>query len=68
MKKNMGNVDRTLRVLFAVAVAVLYFTNVLSGTVATILGLVAVVFLLTAAVGTCPLYLPFKFSTKKTTA
>ena len=68
MKKNMGNLDRTLRVLFAVAVAVLYFTNVLSGTVAIILGLVAVVFLLTASVGTCPLYLLFKFSTKKTTA
>lgn len=68
MKKNIGNLDRTLRVLFAVVVAVLYFTDQLSGTGAAILGVLAVVLLLTATVGTCPLYLPFKFSTKKTGA
>ena len=65
MKKNMSNLDRILRVAIAVGVAVLYFTNVISGTWAIILGILAVVFLLTSLVGTCPLYMPFKFSTRK---
>ncbi len=66
MKTNMGTVDRIFRVILAVAVAVLYFTNVISGTVAIILGAIAGIFLLTSLVGTCPLYLPFGLSTKKT--
>jgi hypothetical protein len=68
MKKNIGNADRALRALFAVAVAVLYFAGQISGTVALILGIFAVIFLLTSVVGSCPLYLPFKFSTKKPAA
>lgn len=65
MKKNMGTVDRALRAVIAVLVGVLYFTGQISGTAAIILGIVAVAFFLTALVGTCPGYLPFKFSTKK---
>lgn len=65
MKKNMGSLDRILRALFAVVVAVLYFTNVISGTWAIVLGILAIVFLLTSLIGVCPLYMPFKISTKK---
>ena len=65
MKKNMGLVDRLLRVLVAIVVAVLYYTGQINGTVAIILGIFAVVFLLTSAVGFCPLYLPLKLSTRK---
>ena len=65
MKKNMGNADRIIRVLAAVVVAILYFTNQISGTLAVILGLVAVIFVLTSFMSFCPLYLPFKFSTRK---
>ncbi|MBF8295993.1 MAG: hypothetical protein HW389_2538 [Bacteroidetes bacterium] len=65
MKQNMGSVDRIVRVVFAVLVAVLYFTDSISGTVAIILGLFAVIFLATSAMGFCPLYVPFKLSTKK---
>lgn len=65
MKQNMGSIDRIIRVGLAVAVAVLYFTNVISGTVAIILGILAIVFLLTSVVGFCPLYLPLKLTTKK---
>ena len=64
MKGNMGMVDRVVRVLIAVAVGVLYFTHIISGTVAIILGIVAVVFVLTSLVGVCPLYLPLGLSTK----
>ena len=65
MTKNMGTVDRIIRFIFAVAVAVLYFTGVISGTLAIILGILAVVFLVTSIVGFCPLYAPFKLSTVK---
>ncbi len=64
MKKNMGSLDRVLRVAAAVLVAVLYFTGVISGTVAIVLGIVAAVFILTSLVGTCPAYLPFGLSTR----
>lgn len=63
MKQNMGSIDRIFRAVLAIAVAVLYFTGVISGTVAIILGILAIVFLLTSVVGFCPLYAPFKLST-----
>jgi hypothetical protein len=65
MKKNMGTADRAIRILLAIVVAVLYFTDQISGTVAIILGLFALIFLLTSLISFCPLYVPFKLSTKK---
>jgi hypothetical protein len=64
MKKNMGTTDKLIRIIAALMIAILYFANVISGTVAIILGLFAVIFILTSLVGFCPLYAPFKFSTK----
>lgn len=66
MKKNMGGLDRGLRILAAVAIAVLYFTGVLSGTLAIILLVLAGVFILTGFISFCPLYYPFRISTRKT--
>lgn len=65
MVKNMGKIDRVIRLVLAIAVAVLFLTGQLSGTAAVVLGILALVFVATAAVGTCPLYLPFKISTRK---
>lgn len=65
MKKNMGTIDRVIRAVFAVAVAILYFTGVISGTIAIILGILAIILLVTSIVGFCPLYAPFKLSTLK---
>ncbi|MCG2589598.1 YgaP family membrane protein [Rhodohalobacter sulfatireducens] len=67
MKKNMGSIDRTIRTVIAIVVAILYFTGAISGTVAIVLGVLAAVFLLTSLIGTCPLYLPVGLSTKKET-
>lgn len=67
MKKNMGGLDKTIRLLIAIVIGALYFTNVISGTLAIILGVLAIVFLLTSFIGFCPLYSPFKFSTCKST-
>lgn len=63
MKKNMGTIDRTVRVLIAAVIAVLFFTNVISGTVGIVLLVLAGVFLLTSVVSFCPLYAPFGLST-----
>ena len=65
MKHNMGVIDRLVRVLVAAVVAVLYFTGAITGVAAIILGIVAVIFLATSAVGLCPLYLPFGISSMK---
>lgn len=65
MKKNMGSGDRIIRTMLAIIVAILYFTNQISGTAAVILGIIAVIFLLTSFVGFCLLYAPFKLSTTK---
>ena len=64
--KNMGNLDRAVRVLAAVVVGMLYFTQVISGTVAIVLLVVAGIFILTSLVSFCPLYYPFGINTCKT--
>lgn len=64
-KVNMANWDRLARAVLAIIFFVLILTNTVSGAVAIVLGVLGVVFLLTAIVGFCPLYAPFKFSTKK---
>ena len=63
MKKNMGATDKLIRIILAVLAAVLYYTGVIGGTTAIILGLLAMVFLLTSFISFCPLYLPFGIST-----
>ena len=65
MKKNMGTIDRVIRTVIAVAIAALYFTGRISGTVAIVLGIAAVAFLLTSLVSWCPFYVPFGLSTRK---
>ena len=65
MKKNMGSADKVIRILLAVLLAVLIFTNVIFGWLAIVLGIFAVVFLSTSLLGFCPLYAAFKLSTNK---
>jgi uncharacterized membrane protein len=65
MTKNMGSTDRIIRLLVAVGIVALYFTNTISGTLAIILGIVAVVFVATSMVSFCPLYAALKLSTLK---
>ncbi len=56
MQKNMGSTDKIIRVLLAAVVAVLYFTNIISGTLGLVLLAFAAVFVLTSLVSFCPLY------------
>lgn len=65
MKKNMGSTDRIIRIILAIAFGVLYFTNVVTGTLGIVLLVLGIVFLLTSFISFCPLYLPFNISTCK---
>lgn len=56
MKKNMGSTDRIIRLIIAAVIAVLFFTNVVSGTLGIILLVAAGVFALTSLISFCPLY------------
>lgn len=64
MPKNMGTVDKVIRIVLAIVVVVLFTAGQLTGVAAIILGILAVVFVATSVVGTCPLYLPFKIDTR----
>lgn len=65
MKINMGRWDRIIRMLIALLIVILLLVDVLNGTLAVILGIVAIIFFVTSIFGFCPLYVLFKFSTKK---
>jgi len=65
MKKNVGSMDKGIRIFLAVIIAILYFTNQITGVAALVLGIFAVVLLLTSFFGFCPFYAPFKLSTLK---
>ena len=63
MKKNMGSTDKIIRVLIAVVIAILFFTNVISGTLGIVLLVLAGVFVLTSLISFCPLYTLFGINT-----
>ena len=65
MKQNMGKTDRVLRTVLAVIVLVLYFSDQLTDLAAIVLGIFALVFLVTSVLGFCPLYVPLGISSKK---
>jgi hypothetical protein len=60
LPKNIGNTDRNLRLAGAGILVLLGIVT--HKAILTILGLVV---LATAAVGTCPAYIPLKINTKK---
>ena len=65
MIKNMCPIDRMIKKTVALALGVLILTGQVAGTLAIVLGLLAVILLATSAVSTCPLYLPLRISTRK---
>jgi hypothetical protein len=65
MKKNMGNLDRTIRLVLAAIILLLTLTNVIKGTPAFIMLALGIVLAVTSLISFCPLYLPFRLSTRK---
>ena len=66
MKKNMGNTDKAIRVILAIGIALLYYFDVIQGTLAYVLMAFAIVFLITSFISFCPLYKPLGINTCKT--
>lgn len=64
MKKNMGTTDKIIRILAALIIIGLYYTDRISGTVAIIGLILSGIFILTSFISFCPLYLPFGISTR----
>lgn len=65
MKSNMGSTDKMVRIIIAIVIAILFFTNVISGTLGIILLILAGVFVLTSLISFCPLYPLIGMNTKK---
>ena len=63
MKKNMGTIDKVVRVTIAAIIAILYFTNAITGTLGIVLLILAGVFALTSLISFCPIYRIFGLST-----
>jgi TRAP-type C4-dicarboxylate transport system permease large subunit len=61
----MGTIDRVARTAGAVAIGALYLGGFIGGLVAAVLGVIAVAFVASSAMGWCPMYAPFGFSTRK---
>ena len=59
MKKNVGNIERWLRILFGAAIITtgIYFQSWL--------GVIGIIPIITGSIGNCPLYSIFGFSTCK---
>ena len=64
-KANEASWDRIVRVLFGIGLLYLGLSGVVIGSLGVLLDIVGVILLITGVVGFCPLYLLFKFSTKK---
>jgi hypothetical protein len=56
MKSNMGTVDKTIRIIIAVIIGVLYFKGIITGTLGIVLLVLAGVFVITSFISFCPLY------------
>jgi|WetSurMetagenome_2_1015567.scaffolds.fasta_scaffold200560_3 hypothetical protein len=65
MKKNVGTIDKVIRILIALVIIVLYFTNIINGTLGIILLIVAAIFILTSLFSICPIWMLFGLSTCK---
>jgi hypothetical protein len=65
MKKNIGSIDKVIRILIAAVVVVLYFTKIISGTLGIILLIVAGILVLTTIIDFCPIWAMLGISTKK---
>ncbi len=56
MKKNVGSIDRVVRLVLAAVFGVLYYMGIISGTLGLVLVILGGVFALTSIISFCPLY------------
>ena len=65
MKKNVGSIDKVIRLLIAVLLGVLVYMKVITGTLAYVFLGLAVVFFVTSLISFCPIWMAFGINTWK---
>jgi|WetSurMetagenome_2_1015567.scaffolds.fasta_scaffold131234_2 hypothetical protein len=65
MKKNLSTTDRMFRLGLAFVSVVLIVTGAVSGTLAIVAGVVAVLMVATSGISWCPVYAALGWTTKK---
>jgi hypothetical protein len=65
MKKNMGATDKMIRSAIGIIIAILYYSGIITGTLAIVLLAFAIIFLLTSFISFCPLYALLGINTNK---
>lgn len=65
MNRNIGTIDRIIRTVFSVVVALLYMAGYIDGTIAAVLGVIAFALLATGTMGISPLYMLFDINMHK---
>lgn len=61
----MGSVDQLVRLVVAITIGLLYYNNIIEGTLGIVLSVIALIFLFTSMVGYCPMYAIFGMNTCK---
>ena len=56
MKKNLGMTDKIIRGTIAAIIVVMYFADIISGTVAIVFGSIAAILFITSLISFCPMY------------
>jgi hypothetical protein len=67
MKKNIGTIDKVIRIVFAIAVITLFLTNIISGVLGVVLIAVSAILVITSMLGVCPLYMILGLNTAEKT-
>ncbi|MDX1445775.1 DUF2892 domain-containing protein [Lishizhenia sp.] len=65
MKKNLGKIDRNVRIIIAAIIVGAAYLEVITGVLEVVLLILAGIFLVTSVISFCPLYAAFKISSRK---
>ena len=65
MKKNVGSIDKVIRIILAAVIGILAITQMISGIFAVLMLILAGVLILTTVISFCPIYYPMGISTAK---
>jgi len=65
MKKNVGNTDKLIRLIIAVILFLLVYTNKITGNMQFVALIIALIAAVTSLLNYCPLYDIFKINTRK---
>lgn len=65
MKRNVGTIDRIIRIVFALGILIIYLTHQVTGGTAIVLGFAAIILFFTGTTSFCPCYIRLNIKTVK---